>query len=234
VSNSKNCPPIIKDFDDIPVLNSPLCSLLRMDTDHDPVVPVLADPVPRNIGKPLTVGIIMRMIGITRVGRNHLNRIFPGQGRFVPLPAWNVSCHGWSFLVLWKMLQETPGDEFNLTAVRSQTLFLIRIRSQGIWRIPPSAFVKPAQGRCGFVVFREGDDEVAFFLEILIGNIFGQIGDVVLLPDPVLLRLPSVRVVFFEAQPLGQEGEDLKVGLRFPDGLDALFLVNNHPVVASA
>ena len=78
--DSKNCTAIIKDFDDIPVLNSPGCGLLRMDTDHDPVVSVFADPVPRNIGKPFAVGIIMRMIRETRMRRDHLNRIFLRQG----------------------------------------------------------------------------------------------------------------------------------------------------------
>ena len=45
-----------------------------------------------------------------------------------------------------------------------------------------------------------------FLLEILIGDVFGEIRDIVLLFDPVFFGLSSIRIVIFEAESLGQGG----------------------------
>ena len=117
IGNPQDNPTIIIGFDDIAVLDSPLLCLLRMNADHDPVVPVLSDPVPGNVCQPFAVGIIVGMIRIARMGSNQLDRIFLGQRNVITFPAWNVPRHGRPLLILWEMLLETLGDEFDLSAI---------------------------------------------------------------------------------------------------------------------
>lgn len=64
LSNPEHHPSVIVDFDNVIVLDSPLLSLLGMETDHHPVIPILSDSVSWNICKPFAMGIIVRVVGI--------------------------------------------------------------------------------------------------------------------------------------------------------------------------
>src|SRR4030042_6942569 len=117
VGNAQDHPPVVKSFNQLPVLDAPPLGLLWIQSYHNPVIPFLTNPVPRDIGKPITVSIVVRMIRITGMGCDQLQRILLREGGVVSLPAGDVARHRGALLVPRRMFLEALGDKLDLPAI---------------------------------------------------------------------------------------------------------------------